>query len=148
MEKKELSMETRLLIAFGLMGVVLLVTPYIFKQPTPPPNANKDGKDKAAVAAVKDATPAPQKTEAAATPQGAQAADAEETRTVETDLYRVVFSNRGAVVKSWVLKAFKDHGTAADTLTSGLAEAAESLKALSSVQVDLDAITSELQLSN
>ena len=102
-------METRLLIAFGLMGVVLLVTPYIFKQPTPPPNANKDGKDKAAVAAVKDATPAPQKTEAAATPQGAQAADAEETRTVETDLYRVIFSNRGAVVKSWVLKAFKDH---------------------------------------
>jgi len=49
MEKKELSMETRLLIAFGLMGVVLLVNPYLFKQPTPPPNANKDGKDKAAV---------------------------------------------------------------------------------------------------
>ncbi len=36
-------------------------------------------------------------------------ADTEETFTVETDWYRVVFSNRGAVVQSWILKAYKDH---------------------------------------
>ncbi len=36
-------------------------------------------------------------------------ADGEETIVVDTDLYHVVFSNRGAVVRSWVLKAYKDH---------------------------------------
>jgi hypothetical protein len=28
--KKELTMETRLLLAFGLMGLVLFATPYLF----------------------------------------------------------------------------------------------------------------------
>ena len=35
-EKKELSMEVRLLLAFLLMGVVLFVTPYFYKQPPQP----------------------------------------------------------------------------------------------------------------
>src|ERR1700692_2193438 len=36
-EKKELSTENRLLLAFVLMGIVLFATPYFFKQPPPPP---------------------------------------------------------------------------------------------------------------
>ena len=40
--KKELSMEARLLIAFVLMGLVLFLTPYIYKPATAPaPGANK-----------------------------------------------------------------------------------------------------------
>src|SRR5271169_1277948 len=35
-KKKELSMETRLLLAFLMMGLVLFLTPYIYKAPPPP----------------------------------------------------------------------------------------------------------------
>ena len=46
---------------------------------------------------------------AAQTPTVAAKADAQEQAvTVENDLYRVVFSNRGAVVKSWELKKYLD----------------------------------------
>ncbi len=37
-----------------------------------------------------------------------QQAQSEQTTTVENELYRIVFSNRGAQVKSWVLKRYKD----------------------------------------
>jgi YidC/Oxa1 family membrane protein insertase len=36
------------------------------------------------------------------------AAAAEQTTTVENENYRIVFSNRGAQVKSWVLKRYED----------------------------------------
>lgn len=36
-------------------------------------------------------------------------ASSEENITLDTDLYHVVFSNRGGVVKSWTLKKFPDH---------------------------------------
>ena len=35
-KKRELSMEQRLLVAFLLMGLVLFLTPYIYKAPPPP----------------------------------------------------------------------------------------------------------------
>ena len=35
-------------------------------------------------------------------------APAESTETIDTNLYHVVFSNKGAVVKSWILKKFRD----------------------------------------
>ena len=38
----------------------------------------------------------------------AMAAAAEQTTTVENELYRVTFSNKGAEVRSWILKRFKD----------------------------------------
>ena len=40
-QKKELSTELRLLIAFLLMGVVMFVSPYFFKSTAPPPATNK-----------------------------------------------------------------------------------------------------------
>ncbi|HSR06015.1 MAG TPA: hypothetical protein VLM42_02590, partial [Bryobacteraceae bacterium] len=45
--KKELSMEVRLLIAFVLMGLVLLVSLYFIK-PAPAPTATKAGAAKSA----------------------------------------------------------------------------------------------------
>jgi YidC/Oxa1 family membrane protein insertase len=45
---------------------------------------------------------------AAVAPVGQVSASKEETQIVDTELYRVVLSNRGAVVKSWVLKKYKD----------------------------------------
>src|SRR5579864_4699874 len=110
--KKELSMETRLLLAFLLMGLVLFLTPYFYKPPPPPPKsatpaaATKTEQGKNAPAAPKPATPA--------APQqpvpGQIQASSEQEFVVETDLYRIRFSNRGAVVRSWVLKKFLDRG--------------------------------------
>lgn len=111
--KKELSMEMRLLLAFALMGIVLYVTPYIFKSFSPPPPP----KPAAAQKQKPEADPAPPVAEAQTTSQPASgakkpdqpaAADKEETLTLETDLYKVEFSNRGAVVRHWVLKKFTD----------------------------------------
>jgi YidC/Oxa1 family membrane protein insertase len=127
MEKKEMSMETRLLIFFVLMGLVLLGTQYFYK----PPVANKPAAvnpattdpDRPAPISPDAATP-PKVTEPAATAAAPPAdlpgrvqADKEESTTVETNLYRVTFSNRGAVVRSWILKAYKDHaGKALDLI--------------------------------
>src|ERR1019366_6905285 len=112
--KKELSMEVRLLIAFVLMGLVLLVSQYFIK-PAPAPTATKEGAAKsaqpvtpAAVEKPEAVIPSTAKQKAAET-VGAVQAVAEETVTVDTDVYRVVFSNRGAVVRSWVLKDYMDH---------------------------------------
>jgi YidC/Oxa1 family membrane protein insertase len=111
MEKKEMTMETRLLLAFLLMGLVLFGTQYLYKPPPAPP--------KPAATPAKTTEPAKASTPSASAPTPAQAppvempgqihANAAETFTVETDRYRVVFSNQGAVVKSWILKDYKDH---------------------------------------
>src|SRR5271155_4317990 len=101
--KKELSMEARLLIAFVLMGLVLFLTPYIYKPSTAPAAKATDAK----TTEVKEATPPPAPTPAApvaAAPVAAEMpgqvhADKEETVEVDTNLYHVVFSNKGAVVK-------------------------------------------------
>ncbi|SEB95808.1 membrane protein insertase YidC [Terriglobus roseus] len=45
---------------------------------------------------------------ASATPVPAVAATAESTTTVENELYKITFSNRGAEVRSWILKKFHD----------------------------------------
>src|SRR6202163_1835227 len=112
--KKELSMEMRLLIAFVLMGLVLLVSQYFIK-PAPAPTATKEGAAKSAQPVTPAAVEKPEAVipsiakQKAAETAGAVQASSEETVTVDTDVYRVVFSNRGAVVRSWVLKDYKDH---------------------------------------
>ncbi|MCE5310944.1 MAG: membrane protein insertase YidC [Acidobacteriales bacterium] len=115
-EKKNLSMETRLIIAFVLMGAVLFLTPYIYKpaQPLPPAKAP----------AAKSVTQVPAAPSSQSVPAQAAApkakvqpvkavkpvvAEQEETVLVDTALYKVQFSNRGAVVRSWVLKKFTDN---------------------------------------
>ena len=110
--KKDMSMETRLLLAFLLMGLVLFGTQYFYKPP-PAPAAAKTTPAKIAEpartseAATVPEPPTPAKTVPVAMPGQIQA-DKEETFTVDTDLYRVTFSNRGAVVRSWILKTFTD----------------------------------------
>lgn len=115
--KKEFSMEQRLMLAFALMGLVLIASTYLIPSTTPSPK-------QAVKATPPAATPAPaQKAQqrpspAPATPAAkaavgvpaakAVAAAKEERIGVETDLYKVVFSNRGAVVQSWVLKKYTD----------------------------------------
>jgi YidC/Oxa1 family membrane protein insertase len=114
--KKDLSMEARLLIAFVLMGLVLFLTPYIYKPATAPaPGANKPAISK--TTDVKEAATPPPVAEAPPPPPVAAAVDMpgqihgekEETVVVDTELYAITFSTKGAVVKNWILKNFKDH---------------------------------------
>jgi len=110
--KPELTTETRLLIAFALMGLVLFATPYLFKSITPPPAAKKPSATQQQPAAVTSPVvpeaPVESPAEVKATPAGHVAAQKEELFVVETDLYKVVFSNRGAVVQQWILKKYTD----------------------------------------
>lgn len=105
------SMEKNFLLAVVLAGLVLMVSQYYLTPPVPPAG------EKAAGAAKEAAVKAPAATAVAALPENAAApaaapgairAEQEESITVETSLHKVVFSNRGAVVRSWVLKQFKD----------------------------------------
>jgi YidC/Oxa1 family membrane protein insertase len=121
--KKDLSMEMRLLLAFILMGAVMFVTPYLFKQP-PSPAVNKTepnktaqsqttapgGQAAASVPQAPVAVPAPEAASAAPVP-GATNAQAGPPLVIETDHFRVVFSNQGGNVRSWLLKDKKYKGS-------------------------------------
>lgn len=106
-------MERRLLLAFVLTFVVLMLMQPIFSKYTRKPEAP-------ATPATPAAPPAAQPAGAAAgggaraaapvvlPPVASKQASAEEETVVENDLYRITFSNRGAQVKSWILKKYKD----------------------------------------
>ncbi len=107
-----------MVLAFVLMGLILVASPYIYKMlgiappadtkaqtaKTTPPKTDEQQK----AAATASGTPMAM-SDAPATPApDAVSAASEQESIVETDHYRVVFSNRGAVVKSWTLKDHKD----------------------------------------
>jgi YidC/Oxa1 family membrane protein insertase len=46
----------------------------------------------------------------AAQPLVARKADSETTTVIENNLYRITFTNRGGLVKSWILKNYRDEG--------------------------------------
>jgi YidC/Oxa1 family membrane protein insertase len=105
---KELSMEARLGIAVVLMCAVLFVTPYFNRPVAPPPKpAAKTASEKPAPAPPPPA-PAPAPVPAAAV-SASVAADRElALPPIETDLFRIQMTNRGALVKSWILKKYRD----------------------------------------
>src|SRR5438552_18668918 len=88
--------------------MVLLFQGIFFKSPKPA-QQNPPGASKAATATPSTTTPAAPAPIAPAVPAaaGKQAASESEI-VVENDLYRVTFSNRGAQVKSWLLKKYQD----------------------------------------
>ncbi len=110
-DKKDLSMELRLLIAFLLMGLVLFLTQYLYKPPATPVQHSANPKPAEAAKA-----PAPVPAESAPAPAsvpgkavaGQVAAASEQIYTIDTDLYEIRFSNLGAVVHSWTLKKYRD----------------------------------------
>ena len=133
-------MEVRLLIAFLLMGAVMFLTPYFFKSQTPPtgkkdaagqtasqspagvPTAT-DGKPTAGATAPP--TPAAEAAEATAAaaplPVGATPQKAEPAFVIETDLYKIAFSNQGGTVRSWQLKKAKGNDSKALDLVNSAA---------------------------
>ena len=108
---KEMSMEVRLLLAFLLMGAVMFVTPYLpyFKNAKPP--AGKVPEPTATAPITAGQISAPAGTPEAEVTAQAQAPSASATPqqplpnfVIETDLYKISFSNQGATIRSWILK--------------------------------------------
>jgi YidC/Oxa1 family membrane protein insertase len=99
-------MERRLLLVFALTFLIILAAQPLLKKygpKTPEPPKQREN-------APATAAPAETKEEPAATAPvaGGKKAAAESETVVENDLYRIRFTNRGAQVKSWVLKKYKD----------------------------------------
>src|SRR5512142_422693 len=113
-------MERRLLLVFVLTFIVLLVSqPLLMKYFKPPQQPAQEQKEQKApaTAAQPAATPAPPPTPAAKpSKQKAGAPKAVETKqaageqqtVIENYLYKIIFTNRGAQVKSWILKKYND----------------------------------------
>ena len=120
------SLEKRLPIALGLMMLVLLASQYFFKPApgpkpakpvnetavaklaTPPPSASATQNPIPATAAAAAGQAAPNQITPGQIGPGQIQASSEQTTQVDTDLYHIVFTNRGATIKSWVLKKYKD----------------------------------------
>jgi YidC/Oxa1 family membrane protein insertase len=105
------SLEKRLPLALALMMLVLLVSQYLFK-PAPGPKPVKPEADKQAAQVVQKSA-SPQVTPVAPVHEGAPSAGqvqapSEIVTQIDTSLYHIVFTNRGAVAKSWVLKRYQD----------------------------------------
>jgi YidC/Oxa1 family membrane protein insertase len=105
--QQEPGAERRLLLVFLLTFVVLIIFQPLLKKympqaPAPQPQAQPLPAQSATV------TPAPaSSTPAAVVPNAVSKQASAETETViENDLYRITFTNRGAQVKSWILKKF------------------------------------------
>ena len=115
MNGDKFSSELRLLLAFALSVVAMLIMQRWMARRFPPPPA------KAPTTMTQPVVPAPiesgpAKPQLSASPRSVgkaapvevKAATAEQEIVAENTLYRVVFSNRGAVVKSWILKKYAD----------------------------------------
>jgi YidC/Oxa1 family membrane protein insertase len=130
--KDKFTPELRILVASLLSMVVILLWAKYFapKPPAHPPQQNNAAVSaRATPGASAKASPNTSTTGAAASPAAAVSAntaaaastpavaDAQErTIVVENSLYRVQFSNRGAVVKSWQLTKYKDDAKPQHTL--------------------------------
>ena len=113
-------MERRLLLVFALTFLVIILFQPLLKKYLPQTAAPASETP----AAVQPAAQTP-----AATPQipvpasgASKQASAESETVVENDLYRVTFTNRGGLVKSWVLKTyFDEHGKPLELVSNAAA---------------------------
>ena len=127
--KGEMSQEKRTILAAALALVVIVGFEFLYRPPQPPPQQNRPQQTASQPSSqtpgsqlgsqITAISPAP----AVTTP--AKSAVAEQRVTVESPLYRVQISNRGAVVQSWQLSRYKDEATPAHTLDVVHPEAAQ-----------------------
>ena len=103
-------MERRLLLVFALTFLVIILFQPLFKKylPQPPAPATQPpvATQPAAAPAASPAEPA--RKVAVPTSNATKQASAESEVVIENDHYRITFTNRGGLVKSWILKQYKD----------------------------------------
>ena len=104
------SIDKRVMFVFAFTIVLLLLAQEYFVKPQQQLNQQQAARNTPAPAAAAvnpGAAPAiPAATGSLATLEAAS----ETTTVVENDLYRITFTNRGGLVKSWILKKYKDEG--------------------------------------
>jgi len=108
-------MERKLLLVFALTFLVIMVFQPLLKRYGPQPAAKPESSQPAPQNQAQSQTPAQPATQVSAAPAGItppaaapQQAATESETVIENDLYRIVFTNRGGRVKSWVLKKYTD----------------------------------------
>jgi YidC/Oxa1 family membrane protein insertase len=116
--QQEPGMERRLLLVFALTFIVILLFQPILKKYTPQPPAHSNSQTTQAPNQSSSPANPPAGENGPAAPPAAppvpnsplpvKQAAAESEIVVENGLYRIVFTNRGGQVKSWVLKKWDD----------------------------------------
>src|SRR5271166_4685612 len=108
-------MERKLLLVFALTFLVIMVFQPLLKRYGPQPAAKPESSQPAPQNHAPSQTPAQPATQVSAAPAGItppaaapQQAATESETVIENDLYRIVFTNRGGRMKSWVLKKYTD----------------------------------------
>jgi YidC/Oxa1 family membrane protein insertase len=105
--------DMRSMLAFSVLALVAILAFQYFKPSTPPPPPQQQTQ---AASQPLPSTSGPQASAgqaiasaaSPATAAPAVVAAAESLTVVENELYRITFTNRGAQVKSWILKKYKD----------------------------------------
>jgi YidC/Oxa1 family membrane protein insertase len=127
-------MERKLLVVFALTFLVIMLFQPLLKKYGPQPPAKPESaaeQRSAGQPGTAVATQNPTQLAAQISPAGAKAAGAsaplqapsESETVIENDVYRIVFTNRGARVKSWVLKKYTDDkGGQLEVVNSAAAE--------------------------
>jgi YidC/Oxa1 family membrane protein insertase len=110
--QQEPGMERRLLLVFALTFLVIVLFQPILKkylpQPSSPAQPTQSQPQTAPQAAAINQAQPPQPVAPALNAGATKQAASESETVVENDLYRITFTNRGAQVKSWILKKFTD----------------------------------------
>ena len=104
----------RLLITFLLFAVFIAALQFLIPKPQPQPPSQKPQSTPQAQTTPAVPTATPVKTTSSTAAKSAVAvpvkkAESQAETVLENDSYRVTLTNHGAVVKSWVLKKFKDN---------------------------------------
>ena len=126
-------MERRLLLVFALTFLIIMLFQPLLKKylPQPPAKtpspqavpAQNQAQPPMPTGAMNPASPTSSGKKGPAASALMQASSESET-VIENGLYRIVFTNRGGLVKSWVLKKYKDrpNGNPLDLVNSGAAK--------------------------
>jgi YidC/Oxa1 family membrane protein insertase len=116
--QQEPGMERKMLLIFALTFLVIMLFQPLLKKygpqpPAPKPVAAQPQNPQTAQNQSQPQAVAPpgssSRSKGAAEALAAKQASSESETTIENDRYRIVFTNRGGQVKSWVLKKYKDH---------------------------------------
>jgi YidC/Oxa1 family membrane protein insertase len=110
-------MDKSVILVFAVSMILLVLAQQFLTKPQPKNDSKAEQKQTQsatstpATPGVASASPVATPVVPGSLPASAVAASAESDTVVENDLYRITFTNRGAQVKSWILKKYKDnHG--------------------------------------
>jgi YidC/Oxa1 family membrane protein insertase len=121
--------DKRMFLVFVVILLVVAAAQPLLKkygpQPPTPPNQTESAPAQLSTAAPSSTSPSAQAAAVVGPPVGVTKQAASESETIiENDLYRITFSNRGAQVKSWILKKFDNEAQNGrlDLVNSGAAQ--------------------------